>query len=150
MVLIAMTACTSLDCPLNNTVYTKYKLRGENSLLADTLTISTVKVTGEDSVLLNRAVDVDSFILPMSYSRAADTLYMDFRDNKSGRWMDTVVVEKLNHTHFEDVDCKPSFFHTITSVHTTHNRIDSIVINRKDVTYDYSTPHFYIYFNTGY
>lgn len=38
---LAMVGCTSLDCPLNNTVYTKYKLMGDNKTLKDTLTIST-------------------------------------------------------------------------------------------------------------
>ena len=38
---LAMMGCTSLDCPLNNTVYTKYKLMGDNKTLKDTLTIST-------------------------------------------------------------------------------------------------------------
>lgn len=30
---LAMMGCTSLDCPLNNTVYTKYKLMGDNKTL---------------------------------------------------------------------------------------------------------------------
>ena len=41
---LAMMGCTSLDCPLNNTVYTKYKLMGDNKTLKDTLTISTKKI----------------------------------------------------------------------------------------------------------
>ena len=133
---LAMVGCTSLDCPLNNTVYTKYKLMGDNKTLKDTLTISTKKIEGTDSVLINKDVNVDSFSLPMSYSQNEDVLL----------FKDTVTVSKENRSHFESVDCSPSFFHTITDVKTTHNYIDSIVINQKEVNYDASKAHFYIYF----
>ena len=99
MALGLMAACSTLDCPLNNTVYTKYRLAGNITTLTDTLTISTNRIEGTDSVLINKDVNVDSFILPMS-----------------------------------------------TGVKTTHNSIDSIVINCKEVTYDETKPHFYIYF----
>ena len=65
---------------------------------------------------------------------------------RSQVWKDTVTVKKENYSHFESVDCGPSFFHTITDVKTTHNYIDSIVINNKEVNYDASKAHFYIYF----
>ena len=63
VMVLAMMGCTSLDCPLNNTVYTKYKLMGDNKTLKDTLTISTKKIEGTDSVLINKDVNVDSFSL---------------------------------------------------------------------------------------
>ncbi len=142
----AMVSCTSLDCPLNNTVYTTYKLDGYISYLEDTLTISTCRKAGTDSVLFNKGVNVDSFSLPMSYSQPADTLFVQTRDTLLRTFLDTVIVSKENFPHFESVDCSPSFFHTITGVQTTHHRIDSISINCKEVTYDVSKPHFYIYF----
>ena len=146
LALVAMVSCNSLDCPLNNTVYTKYRLAGDITTLADTLTISTNRQEGSDSVLINKDVKVDSFILPMSYSQPEDSFFFETRNIDHKVYIDTVVVKKLDHPHFESVDCKPSFFHTITDVTTTHHRIDSIVINHKDVTYDETKPHFLIYF----
>ena len=97
-------------------------------------------------MLINKDVNVDSFILPMSYSLLEDSLFFETRNADNRLLRDTVMVQKTNTPHFESVDCKPSFFHTITGVKTTHNSIDSIVINCKEVTYDETKPHFYIYF----
>ena len=133
---LAMMGCTSLDCPLNNTVYTKYKLMGDN------------KIAGTDSVLINKDVNVDSFSLPMSYSQDEDVLFFEIHTLSKQVFKDTVTVSKENRSHFESVDCSPSFFHTITDVKTTHNYIDSIVINQKEVNYDASKAHFYIYFGS--
>ena len=43
MAMMIMAGCSSIDCPLNNTTYTKYKLMGNITTLADTMTISTTK-----------------------------------------------------------------------------------------------------------
>ena len=144
--LLAMVGCTSLDCPLNNTTYTKYRLMGNITTLNDTMTISTTKTEGTDSVLINKDVKVDSFILPMSYHQPEDVFYFEIRNQENQVFKDTVTVKKEDFSHFESVDCNPAFFHTITEVKTTHNLIDSIVINNKDVNYDASKAHFYIYF----
>lgn len=143
---LAMVGCTSLDCPLNNTTYTKYRLMGNITTLNDTMTISTTKTEGTDSVLINKDVKVDSFILPMSYHQPEDVFYFEIRNQENQVFKDTVTVKKEDFSHFESVDCNPAFFHTIAEVKTTHNLIDSIVINNKDVNYDASKAHFYIYF----
>ncbi len=143
---LAMVGCTSLDCPLNNTTYTKYRLMGNITTLNDTMTISTTKTEGTDSVLINKDVKVDSFILPMSYHQPEDVFYFEIKNQENQVFKDTVTVKKEDFSHFESVDCNPAFFHTITEVKTTHNLIDSIVINNKDVNYDASKAHFYIYF----
>lgn len=141
-----MVGCTTFNCPLNNTVYTKYKLGGDIKKLKDTLTISTTRIAGTDSVLINRDVNVDSFMLPISYSQPEDILYFEMRDTLHHIYIDTIKVQKENFPHFESTDCGPSYFHKITGVTTTHNRIDSIVINHKDVNYDATKAHFIIYF----
>lgn len=106
------------------------------------------KIEGTDSVLINKDVKVDSFSLPMSYSLDEDVLFFEIHTLSKQVFKDTVTVSKENRSHFESVDCSPSFFHTITDVKTTHNYIDSIVINQKEVNYDASKAHFYIYFGS--
>lgn len=106
------------------------------------------KIEGTDSVLINKDVNVDSFSLPMSYSLDEDVLFFEIHTLSKQVFKDTVTVSKENRSHFESVDCSPSFFHTITGVKTTHNYIDSIVINQKEVNYDASKAHFYIYFGS--
>ena len=135
-----MVSCSTLDCPLNNTVYTKYKLDGNvTQLTGSYMTISTNKQDGEDSILINKDENVDSFMLPMSY---------EIQDAQERVFKDTLIVSKDNHPHFESIDCSPSYFHTITGVTTTHHLIDSVVINHKDVNFDATKSHFLIYFGT--
>lgn len=121
---------------------------GDIKTLNDTMTISTTKQEGTDSVLINKDVKVDSFILPMSYHQPEDVFYFEVKNQYHQVFNDTIVVKKEDKPHFESVDCSPAFFHTITEVKTTHNLIDSIVINNKEVNYDASKAHFYIYFGT--
>ena len=62
-----MCACSSIDCPLNNSVYARYKLAGKTKTLADTLTVFTHRHSSGDTILLNKLVEKDSFELPMSF-----------------------------------------------------------------------------------
>ncbi len=141
-----MIACSSIDCPLNSRVAVVYKLMGTESPLADSLTITTNRFDQSDPVLLNKVVNVDSFVLPISYQRPEDVLF--FRRSNATGWSvtDTVVIKKQDTPHFEAVDCNPLFFHEIEQVSHTRLGIDSIVIHKSKVTYDASEPHLYIYF----
>lgn len=136
-----LAACSTIDCPLNNTVNCKYMLRGAVTTLPDTLTISSMRSDGSDSVIINKQVNTDSFSLPMSYNRPEDILVM-----QTNSLFDTIKVEKTNTPHFESVDCGVNYFHTITNVTYTRHAIDSVVIHHNFVNYDASQQHFYIYF----
>ena len=143
---LLIVSCSSIDCPLNNRVATIYKLQGKVDVLSDSLTVSTSRFERNDTVLLNRAIDIDSFLLPISYNHPEDVLY--FRRSNSTGWSitDTVVIEKRDAPHYESIDCSPAYFHEILNVRHTRLGIDSIVINKSKVTYDAKTPHLYIYF----
>ena len=54
-----LAACSTIDCPLNNTVYAKYVLRGPVTTLPDMLTISTMISDDSDSVLINQQENTD-------------------------------------------------------------------------------------------
>ena len=72
VLILLLVACSSIDCPLNSRVFTKYKLAGNVSTLIDTLTIYTETAANKDSVLINKDVKKDSFLLPMRYHREQD------------------------------------------------------------------------------
>lgn len=144
---ILLAACSSIDCPVNNTVTTRYcfyNTDGDSLVLMDTLTISTVRQDGTDSIILNRNVGKASFSLPVSYSHSEDILVFNVY-NKTMSIFDTVWVKKDDIPHFESVDCNASFFHRLTDVRHTKHFIDSIVIKNPSVDYDKNTTHFYIY-----
>lgn len=147
--ILLLGACSSLDCPMNNLVYTNYKLLkadGTPDTLRDTITIITTQNTGNDVVVLNRAVNISSFILPISYAADRDTFYALISDTLHNVKGDMFVVSKKSSPHFESIECSPSYFHHITEVEHTQETIDSIVINTPEVTYDTSKEHLYIYF----
>lgn len=150
LIILITASCTTIDCPLNSLVYTQYKLmnaEGKADTLTDTLTISTVKTDGTDSILINKNINTTEFALPISYSLPQDVFYFETKDTLTGTaTIDTVTVTKTDRPHFESVDCSPLYFHTITAVSTTHNAIDSAKIINSDVSYDTSKKHIYIYF----
>lgn len=149
--LTAMTACTSIDCPVENNVATLYKLQkadGTQDTLHDTLTVLTRLARGVDTVILNKSVETTSFQLPISYTNAADT-FTFVRKSDTRELTDTVWIEKTNLPQFESVDCKLVYFHDITSLRHTRNGIDSISVKKGRIDYDSNTENFHIYFKTG-
>lgn len=148
----AVSACSSIDCPVQNSVYSVYHVYGADgqpdTLSTDTLTVKTLRRNGTDTILLNRSVDTKTFELPMSYNNPTDTLIFVQCDTAGLRApiTDTVYVSKTDRPQFESVDCNIAFFHDITSVRWTRKGIDSVGINKTSVTYDASTEHFHIFF----
>ena len=149
--LTAMTACTSIDCPVENNVATLYKLQkadGTQDTLHDTLTVLTRLARGVDTVILNKSVETTSFQLPISYTNAADT-FTFVRKSDTRELTDTVWIEKTNLPQFESVDCKLVYFHDVTSLRHTRNGIDSISVKKGRIDYDSNTENFHIYLKTG-
>lgn len=142
-------ACSSVDCPLYKTVEAKYVLAGEVDMLHDTLSITTTKVDGKDTLLLNRLTAATEFKLQMSHRQPADIFVFAFTDTLHHTVTDTVTIEKTDTPHFESVDCAPTFFHTITNVRWTTNAIDSIAISKAQVTYDNTKGHLLLYLKPG-
>lgn len=146
---LGLSACSSIDCPLNNRTYASFKLAGDVTKLVDTLTVSTprnIDNPEEDTVLINRLVDTDSLSLPMSYQRTEDIYIFTFvQKDTELKTIDTLWVSKENEPHFESVDCNPVMFHTIKDVRFTQRAIDDIKVNYNKVTYNDTKAHFLIY-----
>lgn len=146
MIVLLLSACSSVDCPLNNTVYCVYSLKGDVEMLGDTLTVSSPRVYGADTILIDSKVNVSGLLMPMSYIQDKDILYFAMTDTNNVIRRDTVVVSKTNDPHFESVDCPPCYFHTIKDISYTHNTIDSIIITKSKVDYDTEVGNLHIYF----
>lgn len=146
---LGLSACSSIDCPLNNRTYASFKLAGDVTKLVDTLTVSTprnIDNPEEDTVLINRLVDTNSLSLPMSYQRTEDIYIFTFvQKDTELKTIDTLWVSKENEPHFESVDCNPVMFHTIKDVRFTQRAIDDIKVNYNKVTYNDAKAHFLIY-----
>ncbi len=149
-------ACSSIDCPVNHTVFTRYKLYQPDgtpdTLDLDTMWVLITKANGKDSVVLNRLCGstATGFNLPISHTQPEDRFLVLMRKygQTEGYYFDSIVVKKEDYPHFESVDCHASYFHKITSVRCLGNFIDSVVIKNPDVNYDTkTTEHFRIYIN---
>ena len=147
-----VTACTEIDCPLDNVVEMGiglYDAETRQALtLADTL---TVRPAGKDTVLLNRAQDISVCYLPLRQGFERDTLLLRFSNTAGQAATDTLFVGHTNSPHFESIDCPASVFHHLTSVaHTLHPlsqmplTIDSVAIANPTVNYD-NIQHLKIY-----
>jgi len=142
-----LTACSSIDCPVQTQVTTQYVIcdhDGEALELTGELTVTSTRKDGSDVTLLNLVTGISAFSLPVSYSHPEDELVFCFTSNLGADTLaiDTVWVKKDDFPHFESVECSASFFHELTSVRHTHNIIDSLVILNRSVTYDQTTTHF--------
>lgn len=150
---IVLAACSSIECPLNNTVcatYSLYDTEGNKYTLADTLTIFTKKhTTNEDTILLNSKTNATTFSLPMSYNGSSDLIILEMKDTLHNVVYDTITINKTNTPHFESTECGPAFFHTIEGVTSTNHKIESVNINDKDVNYDATKEHIHILFKSS-
>lgn len=151
-ILLSLSACSSIDCPIKNTVYTVYNLyksNGSVDTLADTITIYAQRMNGSDTILINKDVKIKTFSLPVSYTLPEDILFFNITDTAGNSKKDTLWIAKENTPHFESVDCSPNYFHTLTGIKYTRHAIDSVVIFNNNVTYDASKEHFHIYFKNN-
>ena len=140
-------SCTTIDCPLNNLVHTKFVMMGDVDTLKDTLNVIALRQDGTDTILYNLGVNTTSLSLPISYQQTEDQLVFLVTDTTTKvTTSDTLRITKLNSPHFESTECPPTFFHEITAVSTTHHQIDSVVINNPHVDNDNQKEHIYIYY----
>lgn len=151
LIVAALAACTSIDCPVQNLVYTNYFLKkpggsDADTLGTDTLWIKTTRVNGTDTLVQNGLCgDVTTFTMYISYTQPEDVFVTLLCDTSGNALLDTIRIKKDNIPHFESVDCQASYFHNITAVSVTHNAFDSIVIHQPRVDYDITREHIYLY-----
>ncbi len=146
-----VTGCESVECPLNNTVYTTYGFyvmdNGEPTTvrIVDTLTVTAA---GTDSVLINRMYNTAQMELPMSYFSDTDTLALKITDKENRSTFDTIWISKYNYEHYESPACPTAMFHYIHGVRSTHRLIDTVTLVNPNVNY-YASENFKIIFHAG-
>lgn len=145
LLLAALTACTNIDCPLDNVVALTCGIYSAEdkaaTALRDTLTVKAGGV--RDTVLLNKALNISSFQLPVRHGVAEDTLLFRFSNEHGQAATDSVLLRHSNEPHFESVDCPTAVFHRLTDVRWTSHAlslmpltIDSVAIVRREVNYE--------------
>lgn len=157
------TSCSSIDCRLNGSVYCRYLLKDKDLndvAFAYPLTIALCDTKKGDSIILNSESNVSAFDLPMSHGNATDVIKITLSVTETITEEDTVYyvtmpytdiirITKTNEPYFESIDCAPRYNHTIQGIQSSHNFIDSLVINNKRVTNDASSENIYIFLNSA-
>ena len=139
-----MPSCSNIDCPLDNIVGMTVTLYSSETRLPLTLTDTlTVSVAGSDSILLNRGISLQSFMLPLRYETDTDTLHLRFSNDSGQAARDTLFLEHEASPHFENIDCPAAIFHCIKNLRWKSHQlrempltIDSVAIINKNVNYD--------------
>ncbi len=137
-------ACSNIDCPLDNVVMMQCNLYSYETRSALTLTDTlNIRPAGRDTVLLNRATGISTFLVPLKESGTRDTLLLVLSNTSGQTATDTLFVDHTPQPHFENLDCPASVFHTIHAVSATSHAlsqlpltIDSVSLVRPTVNYD--------------
>ncbi len=141
---LLLTGCSNIDCPLDNVVALQVNLYDATTREALTLSdVLTIKPAGRDTLLLNQATNLSSFLLPLKEAGGTDTLVCSFANADGQEAQDTLFIAHTPHPHFEAVDCPACVFHTVTAARVTSHSLtlmpltlDSVSIVRPEVNYD--------------
>ena len=137
LIVIGMANCSGDDCPINNTVMGKmvfYDSLGDAISINVPLSMLAVRPQG-DSVILNRLSAASEVTFPLSYTHETDTFIFCY-DFSDVMLYDTLYISHTNTPTLVSVDCGTAMFHTITSTHSTHTFIDTLIIKSSEVNYD--------------
>lgn len=152
LLLLMVSACTSLDCTVADPISIRYGFYDAESeeetsvALTDTLTIQIRKGLERDTTLVNRAIGKTQVKVPVSYTREYDKLVFKFKSEHNIEAVDTLYIYKNDIAHFESVDCNPVYFHTIEDTRVVPGLvIKEVRIKQPNVTYDATTEHIQLF-----
>lgn len=144
-----LAGCSSIDCNIEGRVQCHYSIHdedGNKGVLAYPMSISFHRIAADsDTVYINHMANTASFDLPMSYGADTDEIAMTLHLTDSTSVTDIIWITKENIPQFESVDCAPRYNHTLQSVHSTHNFIDTVIINNPKVSNDASVSNIHIH-----
>ena len=134
-VLIIVSSCDLLNCTQADVSLLRieiYDAAGNKVMLPDTLTI---RASGTETILVNRDVNTQEILLPMSYHAPVDTFIVRYY-GKYYSFEDTLFVEKTNDVFFESPDCPTVMMHTIQSASCTDEFMSSVEVLNEKVNFE--------------
>lgn len=142
--LLAVAGCTEVECPLDSIVAMTCGLYSAETGAPHKLSVTLdVLAAGTDSVLLNQATGISSFLLPVRRGVATDTIVLVFTNDVPQEAADSIFLDHTDEPHFEALDCPGTVFHTLRGVRwTSHDlsrmplTVDSVSIVRTSVNYE--------------
>lgn len=140
----SLPSCTEVDCPLDSVVVMTCGLYDATSESHLTLPHAlSVTPYGKDTLLLNSASQIGTFVLPLKMASTCDTVLLHFSDDWDQSAVDTLILYHENMPHFESVECPTTIFHHLNRVEWINDtradldlKIDSVAIVRELVDYN--------------
>ena len=143
-----MAGCSSIDCNINGGVMCHYIIQdkdGNNAQLNYPLTVTFHRpYADEDTVYINSQSNVSSLDLPMSYNADTDEIALTMTIDSTQSISDVMRISKTNIPQFESVDCAPRYHHEIEGTSSTHNFIDTVIVNNPKVSNNASVTNIFI------
>ncbi len=152
IILTAMVAiiagCSSIDCNIEGRVLCHYDIQdadGNSGTLNYPVSVSLLRTEADnDTVYINQMANASSFDIPMSYGADKDNIAITLHLDDSTTITDIVWIKKTNIPQFESVDCAPRYHHILQETGSTHNFIDTVIINNSKVSNDASVSNIHI------
>lgn len=155
--LLSISACASIDCPLDNQVLMTLKFYDAATqtklTLPQTLSVYGLK-NGKEELLFNQGKDLSAVSLPLNVASDRDTLILKFTEGDASM-SERIVIDHARQQHFESIDCPAVTFHTLQSIaHTSHDlsvlalAIESVRIANPKVQYE-DIEHLKVFFRTS-
>ncbi len=142
------TGCSSIDCNINGRVMCHYALQdgdGNSVQLQYPLSVTFHREYADsDTIYINQQSNVASLDLPMSYNADTDEIALTLTIDQDTEITDVVRIKKTNIPQFESVDCAPRYHHEIEAISSTHNFIDTVIVNNPKVSNNASVTNIYL------
>jgi hypothetical protein len=129
VLVLLLTSCADQACydnmdPMMNTSLLASGTGAEAK--AENLVVTTITAT--DTIVFVDKTSVSSFSLPLDPGNDVSTFYIVL-DGIS----DTAVITYTRHPHLVSAECGYTFVSELTGLRTTHNIIDTLIIENKSV-----------------
>jgi len=129
---VLMASCTSQACydntdPMMNT----FLLESGTGVSVQADNIVVTAIIAPDTLEFVDAKSVSSFSLPLDPGSDVSTFYIVL-DGIT----DTAEIYYTRHPHLVSAECGYTFVSELTGLRTTHNMIDTLIIENKSVTLD--------------
>ena len=103
LLVVLMTACSSIDCPVDATVTTQYQIKnsdGTEHTLSDTMTVTSVRSDGKDTILYNKGIGISKDYPHFESVDCNTTYFHTITDVKyTCNYIDSIVINNSSVTY---------------------------------------------------
>jgi hypothetical protein len=132
MLVLLVASCTEQACYDNtDPMMNAFLLESGTGLTIQADSIVVTSITATDTIEFVDKTSVSSFSLPLDPGNDVSTFYIVLNGVA-----DTAVINYIRQPHLVSAECGYTFVSELTGLRTTHNIIDTLIIENKSVNLD--------------